>query len=346
MRAVSGTASGSRRVGAARSLLPGLVLSLAAAGLAVAVGRLWPMVSPMLVAIVLGILATNLARLPTATAPGIAFAARTLLRVGIVLLGLQLVLADILALGAPMLVVVVAVVAGGLGGTVVLGRVLGVPPRLSLLVACGFSICGAAAVVGAAGVLGDDEETERDAVTAVALVVVFGTLMIPLVPAAATLLGLAPEAAALWAGGSIHEIAQVVAVGGILGGALGVAVVVKLARVLLLAPVIAVLGVLRRRAAGTPDRPGSARRRPPIVPLFVVGFLATVALRSALPLPDAALSATRVLQTVLLAAAMFGLGCGVKVRSLMAVGLRPFALAALATVLVASIAYAGVVLVT
>ena len=328
---------------AGRRVAPGLALSLLAAGLAYGVGLVWPAVSPLLVAIVLGVVAAN-TRLPAATAPGVAFASKKLLRAGIVLLGLRLVLGDILALGAPMLIVVVAVVVGGLAGTVVLGRVLRLPARLTLLVACGFSICGAAAVMAAAGVVGDDEETERDAVTAVALVVVFGTLMIPLVPLAAGWLGLEPVAAALWAGGSIHEIAQVVAVGGILGGgALAVAVVVKLARVLLLAPVIAALSLARRRREGGSGTTGKAL--PPIVPLFVLGFLAMVVMRSTLALPAGLLAAAELVQTVLLAAAMFALGCGVKVRELARVGPRPFALAAGATLVVAAIAYAGVRLV-
>ena len=135
-----------------------------------------------------------------------------------------------------------AIVAGGLLGTVLLGRLLRVPSGLSLLIACGFSICGAAAVAGAAGVTDPDDEAEEDTITAVALVVIFGTLMIALVPLLANLLGLGSETAGMWAGGSIHEIAQVVAVGGIIGGgALTVAVIVKLARVLLLAPVVAIL---------------------------------------------------------------------------------------------------------
>lgn len=329
------------------SIVPGVALCLAVAAAAYGLGQLIP-VSPLIMAIVAGILLANLGGVPEAATPGVDVAAKKLLRLGIVFLGLQLGLSDIIALGAPMLLVVVAIVAGGIIGTVVLGRLLAVPPRLALLIACGFSICGAAAVAGAAGVTDPDDEHEEDTVTAVALVVIFGTVMIALVPLAAEAIGLDAVTAGTWAGGSVHEIAQVVAVGGLLGGgALGIAVVVKLARVLLLAPVVAFLSIRQRRlgaAARDTGQPGPRGKLPPIVPPFIIGFLVMVLLRSFLPLPSAVLTAGGIAQTVLLGAAMFGLGCGVKIRSLLRVGLRPFLLAGLATVLVAGIAFVGIAL--
>lgn len=172
--------------------------------------------------------------------------------------------------------------------------------------------------------------------------------MIPLVPLITNLLGMGSETAGMWAGGSIHEIAQVVAAGGIIGGgALTVAVIVKLARVLLLAPVVATLSVRQRRLsrmAGESGQQRSSSKLPPIVPLFIIGFIAMVLLRSFVPLPSVVLTTGGLLQTGLLAAAMFGLGCGVKIRNLVKVGLKPFALAALSTILVAIIAYVGVTL--
>lgn len=323
-----------------RTLAPGLLLCLAVAVLAQLIAPLIPGVSALIIAIVVGIAVANTTGLPSVVTAGTDFSAKKLLRAGIVLLGLQLVLGDILALGAPMLLVVVVIVAGGIFGTMALGRLLGVAPRLTLLIACGFSICGAAAVAAAAGVTDPEDEHEEDTVTAVALVVLCGTAMIALIPAASALLGLAPGTAGLWAGGSIHEIAQVVAAGGVLGGgALAVAVIVKLARILMLAPVMAVLSTRERRHGGADGK------RPPLVPLFVLGFLAMVLLRSFLPLPAVVVDAGSVLQTTLLAAAMFALGTGVKVRALLRVGARPFALAAASTVLVASIALLGVLFV-
>ncbi|WP_119697691.1 YeiH family protein [Microbacterium halotolerans] len=328
-----------------RASAPGLAVSLLAAGASSGIGLLRPGVSPLIIAIVLGVLVANTIGVPTACAAGVDFSAKKFLRAGIVLLGLQLVLTDIVDLGAALLVVVVCIVGGGMLGTILLGRLLRVPSGLTLLIACGFAICGAAAVAGAAGVTDPDDEAEHDTITAVALVVLFGTLMIPLIPMAAQLLGMGQEDAGMWAGGSIHEIAQVVAAGGAIGGgALGVAVVVKLARVLLLAPVVAGLSI-RQRRLGRVAGVTSGAKLPPIIPLFMLGFIAMVVLRTFAPLPDGVLAAGGVLQTGLLAAAMFALGCGVRIRNLVRVGPRPFVLAALATLLVGAIAYGGVRLV-
>lgn len=326
--------------GGAGSPWPGLALALAAAGAALGVQALLPAVSALLVAILLGVLVGHLVRLPAAMEPGLALAARRLLRVGVVLLGLQLALEDILGLGWGVLAVVVAVVTVGMVGTVALGRLLRVPPAQALLVAAGFSICGAAAV---AAVEGSIEREEEDVATAIGLVVLFGTVMILLAPPALGLSGLDPHDQGVIAGGSVHEVAQVVAVGGILGsGALTVAVVVKLARVLMLAPVVMVLGLVRRRGGTAAGAPRSA---PPLVPLFVVGFLAAALARTVLPLPDAVLAAGGLLQVLLLSAAMFALGRGVHVSVLRRAGVRPVALGALSTLLVVAVATGGTLLV-
>lgn len=339
-------ATGSRR-GHAGALAPGLALCAAATAASLLAAHLLPGISPLVVAIVLGVLLVNTVGVPVAAGPGVAVAARRLLRLGVVLLGLRLALADVVALGAPLVLVVVVVVVGGVLGTLALGRLLRVPPHLTTLVACGFSICGAAAVAAAAGVTDPEDEAEQDTVTAVALVVVLGTLMIGLVPLLAPLLGLHDERAGAWAGASVHEVAQVVAVGGALGAtALTAAVVVKLARVLLLAPVVAALAVHRRRVARATGASATAGRTPPLVPLFVAGFVAMVLVRSLVPLPAGVLAAAATAQTALLTAAMFALGCGVRVATLRAVGLRPVALATLATVWVAGLAAVGVLVAT
>ncbi len=326
-------ADGSRPRSSYAGHLPGLLLCAAAVAISIGVNRLLPGVSALIVAIVAGIALTNLVVLPEAVSPGITFAAKKLLRLGIVFLGLKLVLSDIIGLGVPMLIVIVCVVTGGILGTVVMGRLMKMSPGQTLLIGCGFSICGAAAVAGVEGVTDAEEE---EVITAVALVVIFGTLMIPIIPVLGRVLGMSTELNGLWAGASIHEIAQVVAAGGIIGGgALSVAVLVKLARVLMLAPVVAVLN-LRQRSNST------AGNRPPIVPLFIVAFLAMVMLRSTVALPVGVLDAGDLAQTALLSAAMFGLGCGVKFRNLVQVGIRPFLLATASTIWVGAIALIGI----
>ncbi len=295
-----------------------------------------PTASALLVAIVMGVILTNVRPLPASTAPGLAVAGKRLLRIGIVLLGLQLSLGDILGLGWGMIGVVIAVVVGGLLVTEFVGRLLGVRPAQRSLIGAGFSICGAAAVAGVEGVI--EDKHEEDVVTALALVVLFGTLMIPLVPLASTALGMDPRDSGLWAGLSIHEVAQVVAAAGIIGpSALKVGVIVKLARVLMLAPVMVWFGLQLRRRGGQVEG-----KRPPLVPLFVAGFLAAALLRTTGWLPASVLDPIKMLQTFLLAAAMFALGTGVTASRLKNVGGRPVVLAAVTTLAVAGIAWSGV----
>lgn len=321
-----------------RSLVPGLVLSFLVAAGAYGTQQVVPALSSLLVAILVGVVLTNAWTIPASLTPGITVAAKRALRVGIVLLGLQLDIRDIVALGLPMVLAVMVIVAGGMFGTLAIGKALGVPPMQRLLIACGFSICGAAAVAGIEGTVDAEEE---DVATAIGLVVLFGTLMIGIAPLVLGLLPLTTRQVGMTVGGGIHEVAQVVAAAGIIGGgALGVAVIVKLTRVLMLAPVVMGINLAMRRSGATPSG-----KRPPIVPIFIVGFLGAALLRTSGWLPTTVLDAGQVLQTLFLAAAMFALGTGVKYSLLTKVGLKPVVLGACSTVLVGGLALTGAVLV-
>src|SRR5699024_3699666 len=359
--------------------------------------------SPLLVAIVLGILLGNFVpNLPETFSPGLNFAAKPLLRLGIVALGAQVVLGDILDLGWLVLVLAAAIVTVGIVSGLGLARVFKVDKDLAVLIGCGFGICGAAAVAGVESTLKSKKE---DVAAAIGLVVLFGTLMIAIVPSLSTAFGLAPETAGMWGGASTHEVAQVVAIGGIIGpAALEIAVLVKLARVIMLAPTVAVFSYAVRRGeakslanvqsttaeaaagAGCGAGPGGGSRaaagaaattaasivggsaspadpasgtvstkteaapvkakRPPTVPLFVLGVLAMAALRTCGLLPESAITGLSWIQTVCLAMAMFALGRGVQWRSLKNLGAGPIGLAATVTVIVALIALGGALLLT
>ncbi|KQW47995.1 hypothetical protein ASC77_16510 [Nocardioides sp. Root1257] len=305
-------------------LRTGLLLAAAGGLAALGVHALVPVLSPTLVAIVLGIVVAGSGRLAPSARPGLRVASRQVLRVGVALLGLQLLLPEIVALGWPLLVVIAAVVLLGIAGTLALGRLLGVPPERSLLVACGFSICGAAAVAAVEGVR---ESKDEDVAAVVSLVVVFGSVVMLALPLGAVALGFDPVAAGAWSGASIHEVGQVVVAGGLVGGAaLQVAVAVKLGRVLMLAPVLAVLSLRSRRTAAV---------RPPLVPGFVLAFVACAASRTLLPLPDVVLDLAGWVQAGALAMAMFALGCGLEVAALRRTGAPVLVLAGGATLLVA-----------
>lgn len=304
--------------------VPGLLLALALglAGLGVAALPAladWHL-SALTVAIVFGMLLGNLggARLPASFGPGIHISQRQLLRAGVVLYGLRLSFQDIAAIGVAGLLIDLIVVASTLLLGIWVGRRwFGLDRDTALLTAAGSAICGAAAVLAVERVI----RAEPDKVAiAVATVVLFGTLNIFLYPALYPYLGLDAATFGLYAGATVHEVAQVVAVGSAVSPETAdAAVVVKLTRVLLLVPVLFVLGWREARVGG---------ERAMVIPWFALGFLAVIALNSVVTLPPALKSALLTLDTLLLAMAMAALGVETRFAKMRALGLRPLLLAA------------------
>ncbi|MFD6137320.1 YeiH family protein [Isoptericola sp. NPDC060257] len=370
--------------GASR-LGPGLALAAVATVVLLGVSRLVaPLtngaLSPLVLALVAGaVLGSALgrcvprgaraARFAERVGPGTDWTARTVLRAGVVLLGLQLSIPDVLALGWRGIAVVVITVTGTFAAILGLGRLLRVPRSTSLLVATGFSICGAAAVSAMTSVLERDPRAEPaggagtarlrdDVAAALALVTVYGTVAIFVLPAIAGAIGLDDHQAGLWIGASVQEVAQMVAAAGtVSAAALATATVTKLARVVLLAPLVAGAGALLSRRAALTAAPGddvapeppeggtAARgRRAPLVPGFVLGFLAAALVRSTGLLPDVVADTAQQLTTILFVAAMFALGTGVDVPRLARTARRPLLLGALGTVVVTGLALAAVLL--
>ena len=325
----------SRAAGALRRVAPGLALASAGALAGLLVHRLLPGVPVVLAALVLGLVAANTVGVPVSARAGLALASGTLLRVGLVLLGFELVLQDMLTLGGRGLLVVVVVVVATFFGTLWAGKRLGVSNGLSLLVATGFSICGVSAIAAARGMSDADEE---EVTYAIALVTLCGSLAIVLLPALNRLLGMSEHDYGAWVGASVHDIAQVVATSSAVGGiAVATAVVVKLTRVLLLGPLVAWISWREGRSARV------SRWR--LVPPFVLAFVAAAALRSADLVPSGLLPVLADAKTVLLAVALFAVGARVELRRLLAVGGRPLVLGLSSWVIVALVAYVGVTVV-
>jgi uncharacterized integral membrane protein (TIGR00698 family) len=317
-------------------IAPGLGLLVAVAALATAVAFVVPFLSPLVAGVALGALVVNVAPLPARMAPGVAFGARSLLRFGVVLLGFRLSIGDLAGLGAPGLAVVGVVVAVTFFGTQWLARRLGVPEDLGLLVATGYSICGASAIAAMDGVVGADEEETAYAIT---LVTLCGTLAIFVLPVLAGPLGLTGDAFGSWVGASVHDVGQVIATASHgEASSVAAATVVKLTRVVLLAPLVAMVAIRRRKGRRGDATTGT---RPPIVPLFVAGFLAAIAVRSTGLLADSTLDGIATLEKVVLTVALVGLGMGVRVDRMRRLGGRPLLLGLLAWVLVGGAAYVG-----
>lgn len=325
--------------GHARSTVPGLLAVAAVAAVAFGASRFVDALSPLVAGIVLGSVVANTAGVPERVQAGTKMAARSLLRLGIVLLGLRLSLGDLAGLGPDGLVVVAAVVTVTFVGTRWFARRLGVSDDLGLLVATGYSICGASAIAAMDGVVRADEE---EVAYAISLVTLCGTLSIVVLPLLGAFAGVEGATFGTWVGGAVHDVGQVVATAAHGGDeALAAATVVKLTRVVLLAPLVALVAVRARRRA--PARVGE--RRPPIVPLFVVGFLAAIAVRSSGVLSDGRLDVAATIEKILLTAALAALGMGVDLRRLRRLGGRPLIVGMVAWVLVAGSAGLGTFLV-
>ncbi|MCR1160127.1 putative sulfate exporter family transporter [Paenarthrobacter sp. UW852] len=324
---------------------PGLVLCFAATGLAFTIHAVLPAVPAMTLAVALGLLSANIPGTSVLTAgrarPGLDFAGKHLMRAGIVLLGLKVSIQDVLGLGWLSLVLIAGVVLVSFVGTYGLARLLRLPGETALLIATGFSICGASAIGAMAAVR---RIRHQDTVLPVALVTLCGTLAIGVLPLLMHPLNLNPEQFGAWTGASVHDVGQVVATAQTAGtAALAIAVVVKLTRVVLLAPVVAAAGLhqrvdhVRKRVNGAGQDDGTDGKFPPIVPLFVLGFLAMVAVRSVGWATPAVLEGAALVQDILLASALFGLGSAVRVRTLIHTGGRAVMVALGSWLLIASL---------
>ena len=308
---------------------------VAVAGVAVACGfganAIVSELSPLTASLIIGVILGNLGVLPSATEAGLKFAARHLLRAGIVLLGLQLSLREVAHLGGKGFVGVIAVVLVTFIGTQLIAQWLGVSPGLGLLTATGFSICGVSAVSAMTGAVDGDEE---DATYAIALVTLFGSVSIFVLPIIGHLFEMGNVRFGLWGGSAVHDVAQVVATATAYSQeSLKGAVIVKLTRVLLLAPLVAYYAYNHRRNSTQRETHSHEQRVSPL-PMFIVLFIAMVCFRSTDVLSADVLSFSKNIEKILLALALVGLGSGVQFAKLRVLGARPLMLGSFSWILV------------
>jgi uncharacterized integral membrane protein (TIGR00698 family) len=281
--------------------------------------------------------APRVAAVDAHTRPGLQIAARTVLRVGVVLLGLRLSWSGLVELGAPSIALVVGAVTVTFFSTRAIGRWLGLSPELSLLVAAGSSICGASAI---AAVKDTSRATEEEVAVSISLVTACGTLALFALPAAATVLGLRPDQVGVWLGSSIQDVAQVVAAGSLQGDdVLAMAVLVKLTRVALLAPLVTGLSISQRQR---PDRSGGGSWP---VPWFIAGFLIMVAVRSSGLVDADVLANAKLVEKAMLTTAMVGIGSSVGLGAIGRLGLKPVVLALSAWLILSAISLLGIAIV-
>lgn len=303
-------------------LLPGLVLA-AAVGFcgywmeeAEATLAGTRVLEALVIALLVGVCVRNFGALSEQFLPGATFASKHVLEFAVLLLGATIEIQTVVNAGWYLLAAISYGVLIGLAASYALGRAFGLPSRLAYLVAVGNSICGNSAIGAVAPVI----KAERDEVaSAIGLTAVAGVAMVVALPLLAGPLHLSDYCYGIVVGMSVYAVPQVVTAAFAVSELSGqVATLVKLVRVIFLGPVVVGTGLYMRLKG---DHSGTVHRSQ-VVPWFVVGFFALLALRSAGALPDASVSSAGILSRVLTIVAIAGLGLSVDLRALRSVCVR------------------------
>ena len=284
--------------------------------------------SPLIVGILLGMVYANSLRnhLPETWVPGILFCTKQVLRAGIVLYGFRLTFQSVVEIGLPAILIDAIIVAVTIFIGLLVGRLLKMDKDLALLTSTGSAICGAAAVLGA------------EPVVAVSTVVIFGTLSMFIYPAMyrAGILDLTSEQMGLYTGSTLHEVAHVVGAGNVMGKEISdTAIIVKMIRVMMLAPVLVMMSFALARTAVKAVSDSvketaavTAKRGKITIPWFAFGFLAVIGFNSFDLLPHAVVDGINNIDTFMLTMAMTALGTETSIEKFKKAGAKPFILAA------------------
>ena len=308
---------------------PGLALTFGIAGTATLLHRLpgISILSPMILAAILGIALRNVLGVGQRIRPGIGFSMRLPLRTAIVLLGLQLTLSQLASMGTEAFLIVALSLVGTFAFMLAAGRAIGVDNGLTVLLATGTSICGAAAIVAANAVV---RAKDSDVFYALGCITLFGTVAMFAYPPLAAVIGLGPAAFGVWSGASIHEVAQVVGAAFQYGQVSGeVGTIAKLTRVVMLAPVVLLLPFL----VAERNEHSALEAKVPI-PWFVFAFVAMIGVNSLVSVPPAITTIFAQITAFLLAVALAAMGLETDLRVLSSRGFRPLLLAGLGTMFV------------
>ena len=271
---------------------------------------------------------------------GIDFASKKILRFGVALLGARIGLEQIAALGAAPAAIVVAAVVGTILCGWLLSWLLRRPAADGLLTGGAVAICGASAALAISAVLPQGKDHQRFTLLTVVGVTTLSTVAMVLYPLVAESLGLDARGAAIFLGGSIHDVAQVVGAGFMISPEVGDgATLVKLLRVALLVPVVLVFAQLFRKAGG-----GDGRARPPLLPGFLVAFIALVALNSFGVVPGPMAAWLGELSRWCLVVAIAALGVKTSFRQLAELGWQPVVMIVGETLFIAMVVLGGVLL--
>jgi len=349
------------------ALLPGLAIALGLATVGHAgselIGVEWfgaerSPVSPILLAILLGLAVRNSVGLPSVYEAGVQICLKRILRVGVALLGIRLSLVAVGSIGLSALPIAIGCIASALVFVNWISRAVGLPPRLGTLIAVGSAICGNTAIVATAPVIGANEDETS---YAVGTITVFGLIALVTYPFVAhALFGGDPDLAGLFLGTAIHDTAQVAGAGLLYAQqyaapeTLDTATVTKLVRNLFMVAVIPLMTILYHQKSSE-QKPARKPKLNQMIPLFVFGFVAMALLRTIGDLGDApfagllsdaqwksGIAFTTTLSSWCLTMAMASVGLGTNLRRLRDLGLKPLA-AGLAAALIVGAVAAGLI---
>jgi uncharacterized integral membrane protein (TIGR00698 family) len=316
-----------------RALAPGLLVAVIIAFASRFVSEHYG-APAMLLALLFGI-ALNFLSDDARCGPGIAFAARTVLRAGVALLGLRISFEMVGALGLPVIALVVVATVVTIAFGMLISRFFDFPDRFGFLSAGSVAICGASAALAIAAILPRDDRSEDRLVFVVVGVTVLSTVAMILYPVVVDLLGFDEVTAGIYIGATIHDVAQVVGAGFSISEQAGKnATLVKLLRVAMLAPVVIVAAVVVRRMAASAASDGP---RPPLVPAFVVGFVALATLNSVVGMPPWVTEAAAAGSGWLLLTAIAAVGLKTRPADILKVGRSAAALLVAETLFLATL---------
>lgn len=292
----------------------------------------------LVVAILLGMLWRAVIGVQERVQSGISFSSSKLLRLGIILLGMRLNLADIYHAGMNVFLLALIYLIGALFLVYGIARMFGVDDQLGLLTACGTAICGAAAVVAISPQV---KATKDQTAVGVATIAILGTIFTLIYTFMYPILNLSPAQYGTFAGATLHEIAHVIAAADPAGDkAVDMAVIVKLTRVALLVPVALMIGLLARRKQSTSDE---RKRTFSSIPWFIFGFLAMSSIHSLGVVPESIATNLVNVAYTLLAMAMAGLGLNVQFRTFRSLGGKPFVAGMLGSFILSIVSYGLVI---
>lgn len=295
----------------------------------------------MLMALLLGIAFHFLAEDGKCVA-GIEFTAKTVLRMGVALLGVRISIDLMAGLGVELIIVLVLAVILTIAFGLLGARILGRGWRFGLLTGCAVAICGASAAMAISAVLPRSEHSERNLIFTVLSVTVLSTLAMIIYPILAATFDLDDVASGVFLGGTIHDVAQVVGAGFSVSDEAGeVATLVKLIRVTMLAPVVLIVSLVIRNRISGDEQPG---HKPPLVPFFVIAFLSFAALNSAGAIPAQASDLMGGLSRWALLISVAAVGMKTSLKRILEVGRQAIILVVAETLFIASFVLIGVTL--